>query len=82
MKTKSSKTFQEAIHCIKGAIINCADFGSFSSHLNPFSTPQHIQHTVGTWANKVPIKCTDLGLGPRTGVVHRGGSLGKMSQRK
>lgn len=76
-KSKFYKTHQEAIYCIKEDIINCADSNSFPSPLS-----RHTQYTRGTWANMVPIKCTDVEVGPRTAVVSRGGFLGKMSQSK
>lgn len=79
-KSKFYKTHQEAIHCIKGDIINRADSDSFPSP--PVSPPRHTQYTRGTWANMVPIKCTDVEVGPRSAVVSRGGFLGKMIQSK
>lgn len=64
--------FQEAILCIKGDVINCAVFSTFSSHFKPlsnFPTLPTLQHTnpIGTWANMVPIKQADPRLIPVTG---------------
>lgn len=51
----------------------------------PLSTspPTPIRNSQGSiWASKLPVKQADPWADPRTGVVSRDGSLGKMSQRR
>ena len=52
------------------------------SILFPSQFLPHPNTQQGPWARKFPITCTDVGVGPRTGVLRRGGPLGKMSQIK